>query len=67
MLATQRNTKAKPYYDGYVPPDNDAVDDSLMSKETFLAKIAFAEKEIEEGHYVAINSEEELRDYFMNL
>lgn len=39
-------------------------DDTLMSKEEFLAKIERAMQDAKEGKGIVINSEKELNDYF---
>jgi hypothetical protein len=42
-------------------------DDSLMTKEEFLAEIEAAEQDYREGRYVSLNSREEIIAYFDSL
>jgi hypothetical protein len=67
-MLTSPHTKAKPYNVGYAPavdaPSVEAVDDTLMSKEEFFAKLDRAEEDIRQGRYIVLKSKEDIEVFF---
>jgi hypothetical protein len=69
MLITPQATKAKPYNSGYAPITDassvKAVDDTLMSKETFFAEVDAALEEVRQGKVLYMLPEEALDEFLI--